>query len=270
MATSSEVKPGRRLRLTRRKVGLEMVELAEMFGISKEDLGRMERDVDPLSPQAQAFIRNPPAAQPAPPKPRPPRGKAAASTLKGAGDAPAADELPPVDEQRDGVGPIGDAPPLPGPAPPRPRQARAAELAGLEADLTKLFCGEKFLVPREQPDGTVVQVEAVIPGMAQLVGMVDEFDGMVIEAYGPGMARAWAQLAAENEMVRKILIGITYGGAYRGVVAATLPPVLAIVAHHGLMPQLGQGGQAAEPDAPAEHPTGDGPVAAEELGGQPV
>jgi len=96
----------------------------------------------------------------------------------------------------------------------------------------------------------VIQVEAVIPGMAQLVGMVDEFDGMVIRTYAPGMARAWAELARENEQVRRILNGLTYGGAYRGVLAASLPAILAIAAHHGAF-GLGQP-KAPPPPQPAE------------------
>lgn len=232
-----EMLPGRRLRLDRRKAGLSQEQLAALLGTTKDTVSEMERNVVELSTEAQRFIANRPSRAPevaAPAEPEP---------------------LPPVEEQKEGPGPaargVDDAPPRPGPKPLPP--ASKGEIEELEEGLLHFFAGQRFLVPRD--DGG--QREALIPGLAQMVGMVDEFDGAILEVYAPGMARAWAELARTNATVRKVLIGITYGGAYRGVVAASLPPLMAIMAHHGLVPGLG----AVEPQTePQERPIFEEPV----------
>jgi len=227
---AAEISPGRRLRLDRRKAGLSQEALAKRLGVDKEAVSKMERDLRPLTNEAKAFSASPPT--PVPPGPAVPRPPADAEP--GAGPEP----LPSVDEPGDGPGPrVDDAPPRAG-AKPVLAPSRG-EIAELESALLKLFAGEEFLVPRSQPDGTVTQVSATIPGIAQMVGMVDEFDGLIIKTYAPGMAKAWAELARVNPTVRKVLVGLTYGGAYRGVMAATAPVILALVAHHGLLPGFG-------------------------------
>lgn len=240
MASKPAMLPGRRLRLDRRKAGLSQEGLAEVLGCTLEEVSKMERNVLELTQAAQAFIAVPPAGVPAGPKPR--------RVLSPAQPLPAEDGLvdaPAPSEAREGLGPRpgvepGDAPPRPGPARHRDLKPSRNEIDELEAALLTLFAGTSFMVPRTQPDGTVTQHEAVIPGVAQIVGMADHFDGEIIRTYSPGMARAWAELARENPTVRKVLIGLTYGGAYRGVIMATAPALLAIAAHHGLVP-LGGG-----------------------------
>lgn len=245
--------PGRRLRLDRRKAGLSQAELAKQLGHSLEEISAMENDRVPLSTSAQAFSASIPA--------RVPKAKPQAAPMPGppqtGGDEPGGPE-----EQRDGPGPrveLGEEPgerdraPKPSAVKPRELLPARGEIAELEDALLKLFAGEHFLVPRKTPEG-VVQVEAVIPGIAQVVAMYDEFDGQIIQTYAPGMAKAWAELARVNPTVRKILIGLTYGGAYRGVMAASLPPLIAILAHHGALPNFGGPGRVVEaaPPPPAE------------------
>lgn len=237
MADQTPGSPGRRLRLMRRKCLLDQAGLAKLLGTDQAAISKMENNVEPLSAQAEAFLANPPAPVPAGPG-RPSRARRTAPAAARAAELPPdpeADLAQPPREPGEAGPRVEDAAPraaAPAPAPARPR---AGEIAELEAALLKMFAGETFLVPKQGPDGTVIQVEAVIPGIAQVIGMADEFDGMVIRTYAPGMARAWAELARENETVRKVLIGVTYGGAYRGVIAATLPAVLAIAAHHGAL-----------------------------------
>lgn len=229
---ANEISPGRRLRLDRRKAGLSQSELAKQLGHTLEEISAMENNRLELTSSAREFIASIPARAPRQPKPK--------------------KEKPPrVDEQQDGPGPRVELPPGPEPEvplgdrPPRAEQPRPkdavvprGEIAELEDALLKMFAGERLVVPKKTPDG-VVQVQAVIPGIAQAVGMLDEYDGQIIEIYSPGMAKAWAELARVNPGVRRVLIGLTYGGAYRGVLAASLPPLIAIAAHHGWLPGFG-------------------------------
>lgn len=253
----ADITPGRRLRLDRRKAGLSQEELAERLGVSKDEVSAMENNRVELSQAAKAFSASIPA--------RVPKGRLQAAPEPAApqtgGDEPGGPE-----EEVQGPGPRTELPGAPGSkdkAPradtPKPRELLPSrgEIAELEDALLKMFAGERFLVPRKTPEG-VIQIEAQIPGIAQIVGMYDEFDGHIIETYSPGMAKAWAELARVNPGVRRILMGLTYGGAYRGVMAASLPPIIAILAHHGAIPNFGGPGRVVEaaPPPPAE----DGPL----------
>lgn len=264
MADQTPGSPGRRLRLMRRKCLLDQEGLAKILNTDKAAISRMENNAEPLSAAAEAFLADPPTPVPARPA-RPPRARRSAE--KPAEAAPPPDpeaELAGPEAERGEPGPrVQDAPPRAAASPPASTRPRAGEIAELEAALLKMFAGETFLVPKQAPDGSTIQVEAVIPGIAQVVGMADEFDGMVIRTYAPGMARAWAELARENERVRKILIGVTYGGAYRGVMAASLPAILAIAAHHGAF-GLGQPREIAVEAAP--HPAAGDPLFSGALG----
>lgn len=197
--------------------------------------GRKRKKVTPKVAEAPAA--DPPPDTPAEPSPQP---------------QPPAAEQPP---QRP-----ADAPP----ALPAPRPAQRFDEAArsqLESDLRKLFAGDTFLVPVEvkylaedgvTPVTRIDHHEGQIPGIAQVVGMVDKYDGRVIEVHAEAMAKAWADLAAENAAVRKFLMGMTYGGAWRGVIAATMPVVLAIAQHHGAgLPAFLGGPQQTPTDAPA-------------------
>lgn len=125
----------------------------------------------------------------------------------------------------------------------------------LEKDLRTLFAGDTFLVPVpvQRDDGSVeyAHEEAFQPGIAQLVAYMDEFDGYVIQANAAQMAHAWANLADESPKVRRILLMLTYGGAWRGVFAASLPVLYAIGVHHGLIPPV-LGGAGAAPQRRVE------------------
>src|SRR4051794_868094 len=95
------MKPGRRLRLDRRKAGLSQAELAERLGVSVEDVSAMENDKVALTQAAQAFSASLPARVPrAKPKAAPKPEEA-----ENGGDA-----LPEVEEERDGPGPRVESP----------------------------------------------------------------------------------------------------------------------------------------------------------------
>lgn len=210
------LEPGKRLRVQREKEKLTQAQLADRLGTDAETVSRMERGEEPLSESALAFNQATLSDR---------QRRRLKETTKEAGR----DSEP--------------RKPGPGYATPPPRSYDP----DLERALLNLFAGETFYVPRKNEQGEIVQQEATIPGVAQVVGMFDEFDGMVIGAYAPGMARAWAQLAAENDAVHKMLTFVTYGGAWRGVMVATAPPLLAIAAHHGALP-VGRFGPAEEPE----------------------
>lgn len=134
-----------------------------------------------------------------------------------------------------------DRPPVAAPAgvtAPRVTWDEAAK-SQLESDLRDVFAGQRFLVPvrTEVAPGEyeIRHQEGFIPGVAQAAGLLGgPDDERAIVLYSAAMARAWADLADENTAVRRFLMGLTYGGAWRGVIAATLPCILAIAGNHGL------------------------------------
>jgi transcriptional regulator with XRE-family HTH domain len=186
-------------------------------------------------------------------KPREPKPEPAADDdglePEPAGDEPAADPD------------AGDVAPKPiqprGPAPARAEPWNPAVRSQLESDLRALFAGETFMVPVPVINQATGEVELVhepaeMPGIATIVGAIDKFDGEVIRMNAAQMARAWAELADESPRVRRFLILLTYGGAWRGVIAATLPVVYSIGVHHGLIPPV-LGGAGAAPQRMVEH-----------------
>lgn len=241
---------------------VKLLEDAGVEGIDQPTVSEWERGQAPIPDEVAALLeqagqgiavtsepqpapkprRRKRAADPEPqPEPQPDDEPAAAA---------AADEPEPVDEPAPGA---DRAPrPLAGPEVVGPKPAvtwSPAVRSQLEKDLRVLFAGQDFLVPVpvQMPDGSIVehQETASMPGLAQLVGFVDEFDGRVIAMNADNMAHAWAELANESPQVRRLLMLLTYGGAWRGVAMATLPVVYSIGVHHGLIPPvLGAAGAA--------------------------
>lgn len=243
MPRNPDMTPGRRLRLDRRKAGLSQEQLAAKLGTTLEEVSAMENNKQALSTAAKAFSASPPAGPPRPARQARPKPAALQPPSDGstAGEEPPPPLPPEPEERREGPGPRtgGDAPPRPG---PRAAIATSSQIEELEQALLHFFAGQEFVIPAEE--GQEARI-GLIPGVATLVGAVDEFDGQIIQLYAPAMAHAWAELARTNATVRKFLVGITYGGAWRGVAAATMPAVLAIMAHHGMLDIF----------RPQEHPT---------------
>jgi transcriptional regulator with XRE-family HTH domain len=160
----------------------------------------------------------------------------------GGGVAPPTPPPPPAPEPEREPAPEperpGDRPPAPAPTVGRVSWDAAAK-SQLEADLRDLFAGQHFLVPmriqREDGSHEIVHQDAFLPGVAQLAGAVGGApDEDLIRLHAASMAHAWAELADENPGVRRFLMGMTYGGAWRGVIAATLPVVLGLAGNHGI------------------------------------
>jgi hypothetical protein len=202
-------------------------------------------DQQPRKPRSRVRKKEPAAPAAAPPPAA--EGGAEPQTAGGVTPpSPPADAPPEPERER-----VSDRPPAPPEAVPQPSASSwdATTKSQLESDLRDLFAGQSFLVPMRVAleDGSyeIRQQEAFIPGLAQVVGAVDTYDGQVIELHAASMAHAWAELANENPTVRRFLMGMTYGGAWRGVIAATLPVVLAIAGNHGLgLPGFLTGGNA--------------------------
>ena len=271
---------GAELRAWRTSRGLyqrDVVQLATDAGLPAVDqptVSEWERGLAEVPAELDAHLARVAADYPVTGEPTPapaPRKKSRARRAEAPEPEPEPDDdrddEPAADDDRDE--PAVDSKPRPVTPPGRAAEhvrgvAWTREVRNqLERDLRVLFAGDTFLVPVpvQMPDGSVVEhtEEAAVPGIAQLVGFVDHFDGRVIEMNAPQMARAWAELADESPQVRRFLILLTYGGAWRGVVAATLPVVYSIAVHHGLIPPV-LGGAGAAPQRVEPAPADGVPV----------
>jgi transcriptional regulator with XRE-family HTH domain len=257
--TGTELRAWRTSRGLYQRDVVRLLAAAGVDGIDQPTVSEWERGVEPIPDEVPALLESsnapPPTQEPTPP-PRPRRG--AGSRREPApepqpapvGAPPPADEQP-ADEPRKDRAPRAVPPPGPVTRGVDSAPWDAAVRSQLEKDLRTLFAGEAFLVPVPVADanGDVAyrHEEAFAPGIAQLVGYADAYDGQVIAMNAPAMARAWAALADESPQVRRFLMFLTYGGAWRGVIAASLPVVYAIGVHHGLIPPVLGGGGAAPP-----------------------
>lgn len=61
-------------------------------------------------------------------------------------------------------------------------------------------------------------------------------DAGAIQVHGPGLVKAWNDLAAENASVARGIEWLTTGSAYGAVVMTTAPLVLQLLANHGVLP----------------------------------
>lgn len=87
--------------------------------------------------------------------------------------------------------------------------------------------------------------EGAVTGLLQLPGAVLTMAGMVrpelladaaaLDAYGPAIARALADLAREQPAVAALLEKFMQAGPYGAVIAAAAPLVLQILTNHGLL-----------------------------------
>lgn len=74
-------------------------------------------------------------------------------------------------------------------------------------------------------------------------------------------ARAWDELAKQNDSVRRVLEGLVKTGAWGGVIAANLPIIVGVALHHG-GPQIRDLiGRAANMQQRAESADGQSPAA---------
>lgn len=81
--------------------------------------------------------------------------------------------------------------------------------------------------------------EAGVPYMTGISGAIAIFnqaDGTAIAMNSANMAKAWANLADQNERVKRYLEYMLSGGAWGEVFVATTPVIFAIAMNHGMMP----------------------------------
>jgi DNA-binding XRE family transcriptional regulator len=216
---------GEELRAYRRARRWRQSDLAAELGLDQPTVSEMERGVRPIPEEIAARL----GASPAPP-----------AAPRDGGDEPAASAGP--EESPPAAVPGGDVPPRPIPVPadtPRPRSPRGDDLRGLEVRLLQLIRGYDATIMVADPgESEVREVTQHIPGLADVVGAVNDFDGQVISANAVALSKAWVAVARENPRVRVVLETLTAGGAWRDAFAATLPVVLAILLNHGLLPNL--------------------------------
>lgn len=99
--------------------------------------------------------------------------------------------------------------------PPKPPRRRRSRRAKLEADLADLF--------------------AMVGGT---VSVVEPYDGRLIGDRGPAMAKALADLAAENPRVAQVIEVLLTGGAWGQVMFVFgIQLVIPLTVHHGLWPE---------------------------------
>lgn len=95
--------------------------------------------------------------------------------------------------------------------------------------------------PRGKPKARSTQLKDRLAGTIGLLGTlvfaVDQFDGTQILSRADQLATALDHLAQQNPSVRKVLESAMTGGAWGEVVLAVAPLVVAIAAHHGLLPE---------------------------------
>jgi transcriptional regulator with XRE-family HTH domain len=200
-------------------------DLADFLGIDQPAVSEMERGVRPISDEVALKLGGSPSP-------------ASADQDEG---APAPPEEPAASPGDRPVAASGDVPPRPV-TPPRDKPAvlpRAEDLRALEVRLLQLIRGYDATIMVADPGDTQIrEVTQHIPGLADVVGMANKFDGQIIEANAVALSKAWVAVARENRRVRVVLEALTAGGAWRDAFAATLPVVLAILLNHGLLPTL--------------------------------
>jgi transcriptional regulator with XRE-family HTH domain len=222
---------GTDLKAIRRARRWRQRDLAEYLGVDQPTVSEMERDVRDVSAEVAARLSELPAPE-----------AAAASHEEGVTPSPPSDtstgDGEPVAAPATPGG--GDVPPR-GARPPKEKATVVApeNLATLEVRVLKLIQGEDISIAVADPGETTVRYATQhIPGVADVVGMLDEYDGAIISANAVAMSKAWVKLARENARVRRLLEMLTAGGAWRDVFAATAPVVVAILLHHGMLPSL--------------------------------
>jgi DNA-binding XRE family transcriptional regulator len=218
--TGDDLKTYRRERQWRQR------DLAEYLGLDQPTVSELERGVREIPSEVAEKLE---ALSPAPE-----HDDAGGSGTGGS----AAPEPPPV------AAPEGGGPDVP-PRPTRPPRATPrvvpsdTELRALEVRVLKLIQGDDVAIMVADPGETEIRsVTQHIPGLADVVGMANEYDGQIIAANAVALSKAWVKVARENRRVRMILETLTAGGAWRDAFAATMPVVLAILLNHGLLPTL--------------------------------
>jgi hypothetical protein len=218
---------GAELRQWRLDRKMRQADLGTILGMDQPKVSELERSEGPIPDDLAAKVLD--QGGPPPRAVEPSAGDGGEVSGGGAepGVAPASD---------------GDVPPRP------PRRPRAREvvvvpteerLNELEVRLLKLIQGEDVAIPVADPGETEIRhYSQHIPGLADIVGAVNQFDGDVIRANAVAMSKAWVKLAREKPRVRAFLETLTAGGAWRDVFAATAPVILAILLNHGLLPSL--------------------------------
>lgn len=74
-------------------------------------------------------------------------------------------------------------------------------------------------------------------GLGMVIGIVDAYDGQVIQQGIPTLAHALIRPAEQNAKVRKALTQMVEGGVWGAVLVAAFPIVIPILIHHGVIPQ---------------------------------
>lgn len=110
--------------------------------------------------------------------------------------------------------------------------------------------------PAGRPRALENQLAEFFSTIGLTVSMVNADDGMVIVQNAEPLAKAWADLAAEDARVRKAIDRVMTGSAWGGVIFATGTVAMGIANNHGMLDGLTGGPDADETDEPPPPPPG--------------
>lgn len=113
-------------------------------------------------------------------------------------------------------------------------------VAGKKAPARKASARKRAVEPRIVVPIDVASMDVLKDTLTQsyvfvggIVSLIDEPCGMAIGENAPVVAEAWIQLASNNPAVARALNALSTGGGALAVLAAHLPIVLMVAAHHG-------------------------------------
>jgi hypothetical protein len=150
----------------------------------------------------------------------------------------------------------------------RPPRRRAASGGASPAAGGSTVAGDKRPASIRKIEQALAQ-NFVVLGLG--VSLVDPFDGQTIGLNADKLAKAWADLAAQNPQVRKVLEGLLLGSAWGAAIGQTVMVALPIAVRHGYAPinfahmAVASGIKIPDfvPDAPEPEATGGGDVGPE-------
>lgn len=129
-----------------------------------------------------------------------------------------------------------------------PRPSRQAKDSAKKAVRTKA----KATAPPYRK-GKYVKPLMQLYGYASIgISFADPVCGKALMESAEGCARAWDELAEQNLAVRRVLQTLIEGGAWSGVAVAHLPLLIAVLGHHGSVPESVVAMFASEPEGSAD------------------
>lgn len=160
------------------------------------------------------------------------------------------------DDEIPGMGPISDDVPSLDEEPTRGARARKAT-SGRRRRTSPEDSAPGLTLPNPgRTTDLAKSLEKMYATIAIGLAPFDMICAQEVAANAPTCARAWDELAKQNDAVRRILEGLVKTGAWGGVLAAHAPLMVAVVLHHGSDEMKGVFGSMANMQARANAASG--------------